>query len=128
MKFDYGNSYIAACGQHGMPCVPSSEDYRITCTRCAAFLVRKKIRIAKALQVASLCKEEGLALLYSTRKIHSEEHREKLLKEIDNRLAGTKFLVGFPEDYDKFNSIKSLVITTRVGDEWLSIEEYSNIL
>lgn len=146
MKSDKGSRYVAACGIHGSPCVPLKDSAGITCARCVGIAITrnriKKKKIARAIYTASLWHDDtttgGIALLSldSTRKIHTQEHKENLIREIDKDIEVAKGWVGYPVpegdtepeiDIKNLQSLREVVLEAPVGEELISYQEYFDI-
>lgn len=75
---------------------------------------------------------DGLALLSlgTTRTLHTEQHREECLTEIDANLNWCQSR-GDKSDLDQIAPLRDLrgaVETAGIGVEWISWEDYSRVL
>jgi len=90
-------------------------------------------RLTRALHTANAWSSDqpgsGLALLSlgTTRRVHSEDHRQKALAEIDANIAWNRSWTGTPDDVNEpdrdipaLTALRKLVQDATIGVEWQS--------
>ncbi len=94
----------------------------------------KQKLIAKAIQTAAEWhsdKSDGIALLSisSTRTVHSEEHRQACLADINRNIAAVRENSSwYPEDeIDKLQDLAEIIQAATIKVEWLSDAENQRI-